>query len=270
MPEDNRDILMMLEITPGKYLLGECAAIVDPDSDELADGFSGTQHTSRLVKGNYFAINDFTFKAGISDPGVTDPQKAQEKKEAQDQLDDVTRQVNKAVSQLQRQNAQLLAYIDDLQDRLAVATGGKARGRSGGLQSAGTIASTGKNGKFSDFMRTGKPGDRPYPSDLDEIQVTKDMDYSSPVIFEKCLASFKFESATILKRRAVGGVLKGYLRIDFKQVMLTSLDWKDDEVVEETFNFVCREAVVQYAMESASQQDVTIVGNATWSMLKSK
>ena len=49
-------------------------------------------------------------------------------------------------------------------------------------------------------------------------------------------------------------MLRGYLRIEFYDVMLTELNWDDDETVKEKFKFVCRRAKVQYSVETSGDQ----------------
>ena len=214
MAEDNRDILMKLEMTKGSYVPAECSAVLDSD-DPLATDFKGTGTTGSLVVGNYFAIEEFSFDIGLAD---------REKKPAS-----VTPE-------------QMQEHMKNMQKAMAAGKTFEA-----------------KEGSYKDFMKTGRGS---YPADLQAVSITKSMDRSSTTLFEKVQDSFKFVSATILRRKAIGAdTLRGYLRIDFTDVMLTELNWEDDEVVKETFKFVCRGATIKYAMESGSASQANAAAN---------
>lgn len=262
MADDNRDILMKLEMTPNKYVPSECSGVVS-GADKLAAGFQGTSQTGSLVRGNYFSIEDFEFDIGLAEKGPADAMKAQEA-QAEEKVNQVTKGVNQALSTVGDHIRTLHERIDDLEARLAELTGGKRSGSGGGVGGAdlvGDIEVSGSKeaGAYSRFMTDGRAFQRrnanaAYPSDLEPVSVSKRMDASSTTLFNCCKTSLKFTSATILKRRAVGGaMLRGFLRLDFYDVMLTELNWDDDEVIRESFKFVCRRAVVQYAMETGSR-----------------
>jgi type VI protein secretion system component Hcp len=284
--EDDRDILMKLEMTAGNYVPSECSSMVT-SADKLASGFTGSTAVGSSASGNYFAVEDFTFDVGITEPGQMDALKAQQQ-QSNEQTTQVVKQVNKAVGSLQSQITALIARCQSLEQRLAEVTGGKASSGGGGngnttasVDSISLSAGGKETGAFGRFLSEGRSFTRKgkaYPSDLDAVSITRRMDISSTTLFDCCKKSFKFKSATILKRKAIGGsVLRGYLRIDFKDVMLTELNWDDDEVIKETFKFVCREATVQYAMETPPSgkfsQGMAImkpIPPETWSLLDTK
>lgn len=245
MADDDRDTLMKIEVTSGKYVPGECSAVAIAPDDPMAKDFSGTQVTGGLINGNYFAVDDFSVDIGIKGQGTADQMEAQSK-DTQEQISEVTKQVNKTVEVLTARIKELETMVTKL--------GGDA-GSGKGTPKIGTDG--GSAGEFSRFMLEGRSflrkEKKAYPSDLEPVSITKRMDISSPVLFDKCQSSFKFVSATVLKRKAVGkNMLYGFLRIDFTDVMLIELNWDDDDVTKETFKFVCRKAVVTYAMENPS------------------
>jgi type VI protein secretion system component Hcp len=233
MAEDSRDILMTM--VPGTSTMStsaglgpipaECQALVSPD-DTLAVG-AGFAMITKSGRGspspNYFAIDDFTFEVALKDAAT---------KEAKEQSD--------AIKGVQDQNKKLQDAAVKLNPEL-----GKALGMSAG----------GSSSEFNRFILNGQAGlkngnNKSFVGDLGEITITKRMDVSSPTLMGYCLGRQQFTSATLIKRRATGAdQLRTFFMIQFNQLMLTSFDWADDDVVKETFKFVCRQAIVTYAVE---------------------
>jgi type VI protein secretion system component Hcp len=273
MAEDSRDVLMKLEMTPGKSLPAECTAVISAD-DPMARGFRGTSTAGNLIRGNYFSIEDFTFDAGISERGGSDPD-AMQAQNTRAQVGDVARQVNRSfaathamissahdlISTLEQRVAQLESIIAGMPAGRGVRVGSNGSSTAGSAASAGQYevkaGSGAETNAFNRFLTEGrnflKREKRAYLSDLEPIAITKRMDLSSPTLFDCMRNSFKFHSASIIRRKAIGGaLLRSYLRIDFGDVMLTELNWDDDDVIKETFKFVCRSASVRYAIETPS------------------
>ena len=245
MADDSRDVLMKLEMTAGKYLPAECVAVIDT-KDPMAKDFTGTKATGNLIRGNYFQIDDFSFDIGIAERGAAD-QMDMQAADVAGQFEAVSKQVNTSLDLLN-------ARMKVLNDYIRRTTGGAPEDGGGAPK---VKPEGGRSAAFERFMSEGRNFLRrernAYPSDLEPVSVTKRMDISSTTLLDCCRQSFKFKSASILKRRAVGKeLLNGFLRIDFTDVMLISLDWDDDEVTKESFKFVSRKAEVFYSMETAS------------------
>jgi type VI protein secretion system component Hcp len=87
-----------------------------------------------------------------------------------------------------------------------------------------------------------------YPVDLEPFSFTRQMDRASPLLFEMCCNSQSFTSATLVKRKAAGSDASGhgFLRIDFKDVLLIGVDWDSGDVVKEKCKFICRGVKMQY------------------------
>lgn len=103
---------------------------------------------------------------------------------------------------------------------------------------------------------------------LNEISVTRQIDTASMVLMQSCIDAQDFDSASIIKRRAVGGSLESgqpYLRLDFDGVLITGIDWTDEHVVKETCTFITRGVQVRYRPQSASGA-LGGVSQAKWSM----
>jgi type VI protein secretion system component Hcp len=95
-----------------------------------------------------------------------------------------------------------------------------------------------------------------YPATLDAISFGKQLDVTSPVLFEMCGQSKSFASAVLVRRRVGGGSgtvphLMSFLRIDFTKVLVTDVDWDSgDDSVKEKVKFICRSVKVQYAPQT--------------------
>ena len=290
MAEDSRDVLMKLEMTPGKFVPAECLAVIDPN-DKLATGFQGGPMTGATQRGNYFSIEDFTFDMGINGRNSADDAAVQDQNTI-DQVADVAKQINKTADVLQQrardaeQRARDLEQrVLDLEQHLRRGAGGAGDrpGRAAAMPVPSVKTAGGRNSTaFGRFMTEGRAFSRRdkkgYPSDLEPISITKRMDISSTTLFDCCKTSFKFNSASILKRKAIGATgLFGFMRVDLFDVMLIELNWDDDDVIKENFKFVCRKAVVQYSMETPSTDPskggtsvLTQLPSVEWSVLNTQ
>jgi type VI protein secretion system component Hcp len=103
----------------------------------------------------------------------------------------------------------------------------------------------------------------PFPVRMDEFSITRRYDRASPVLFEKCVKSQSFKTASLIKRKTVGGKLESFLRFDFKEVLITHIDWHDAEVIKETVRFVFREITVQYRTQDHSGK-LNAAGSVPW------
>jgi type VI protein secretion system component Hcp len=219
MAEDARDILMRIEKTPMDFIESECRAVIEANpkvgvKDPLANGFTH-QSLGGGRKTNYFSIDDFTFPVGLIDTDGGNPQSKQQ----------------------QAQMGQMQEHLAKMQEMMT-----KMGGEKGSSQK--------KSSEFTAFMNKGR-GAPTYPADLEQMSVTKKMDVSSTKIFDLCNKSTTVYGACILKRKAIGdNSLRGYLRIDFRQLLITDLNWDDGDVIKEDFKFVCRAATVTYCMST--------------------
>jgi type VI protein secretion system component Hcp len=91
---------------------------------------------------------------------------------------------------------------------------------------------------------------------MEPISVTRKMDAGSIQLFDSCQNIMILDKAIILKRRALGAdALQTYMRIDFTNLLITDLDWQEDDVIKETFKFICREVKIQYRAERRDQKE---------------
>ncbi len=99
-------------------------------------------------------------------------------------------------------------------------------------------------------LATGK-SDNP---DMQPIDFTRLMDSASLLLMGALTACTTLTSISIVKRKASGTLNAGeaYLRLDFTDVLLTALDWKEsNDVVEESGTFIYRQLKVQYRPQAA-------------------
>jgi type VI protein secretion system component Hcp len=97
-----------------------------------------------------------------------------------------------------------------------------------------------------------------YPVEFDRFSFRRTIDCASPILFQSCCTSQTFDSAVLVKRTSQGssgGVdlpSVGFLRIEFTQVLITSIDWDDDDIVTEACNFICKGMKITYRRQTAS------------------
>jgi type VI protein secretion system component Hcp len=110
--------------------------------------------------------------------------------------------------------------------------------------------------------------------DMGTISVTRTIDRASAVIMQCCFNCITLDSATIIKRRAAGKaglstqIMESgatYLRLDFTGVLITAVDWSDQQVVTEKCTFVARQVQVQYRPQEASGK-LGAKSGAKWAM----
>ena len=90
--------------------------------------------------------------------------------------------------------------------------------------------------------------------EVEPVSFTRIMDSASPALL-KCLVGAKtLSSISIIKRKAAGTAQAGrvYFRVDFLKVLLTSLDWDDDDnTVKEQCKFICRRVDMKFRTQKA-------------------
>jgi len=91
----------------------------------------------------------------------------------------------------------------------------------------------------------------PFPVKMDAVRIDRYFERTSPVLFQACARSSTFQSASIVKRKVVGGSgLMGFLRFDFTDVLVTKVGWDDAEVINESLSFVFRRVKVRYRQQA--------------------
>ncbi len=94
-----------------------------------------------------------------------------------------------------------------------------------------------------------------FPIEFDTFTFTRMIDGASPSFFSACCNQESFESAALVKRVASGlrgGAAResvGFLRIDFRDVLLTGLAWDDGDMITERCTFICKAMRVRYRQQ---------------------
>jgi type VI protein secretion system component Hcp len=211
------DVLMRLVLTTGSPLYAECQTEVTTDEDDFVSDY---------YNGEFFEVTEFTFGMNLDDK------------------DPATETVNTATGA-----------------PLALGTGNSVKPQERKLSFAEEI--TAKHNARANAAKPGVPTSKfgrwkaaspaqlaampPYPLKMEEFCVTRFYDKASPTLFEKCCNSDSIASASLVKRKLIGAdMLRGFLRIDFDDLLLTHIEWENGDVVKETFKFVFRKITVTY------------------------
>lgn len=110
-----------------------------------------------------------------------------------------------------------------------------------------------------------------FPVEFDTFSFTRVLDAASMQFFTSCCNSVSFYSASLVKRVSVGTAgsdakkPKGFLRFDFRDVLLTGVSWDDGDLVNESCTFVCRAMRVRYKQQSSDGSLPELASsNAVW------
>jgi len=107
-----------------------------------------------------------------------------------------------------------------------------------------------KSGAFAGYIDSGDASQ--YPSDLKEITVTKQVEWSSMTLLDHCLHQIKFLKAIIVKRKFTGDKQYPYqpfLRMEFKDPLVIRVEWDEGEVLKEKITFICRGIKFEYKQQ---------------------
>jgi type VI protein secretion system component Hcp len=132
------------------------------------------------------------------------------------------------------------------------------------------LSATAKRGGYQAW-RSGTL-DKGYPLDIQPITFQRSADMTSKDLIQSCMDCTTFDSATIIKRKPVGSDVAGevYLRIDFSGVLITKVDWADeDEYVKEVVSFIARGITMSYRPQISSGGLGPIV-SGFWSLVGEK
>jgi len=122
--------------------------------------------------------------------------------------------------------------------------------------------SAGSSKRFAKYL---EGGDIEFKPEVKEITITKQVDISSIRFLQSCLTYGKFQKAVLVKRKFTGGVSfhEAFLRLEFKEPLITGIDWDEGDIVKEKIKFICRGITVAYRPQN---QDGTLgdARSASW------
>jgi hypothetical protein len=133
-------------------------------------------------------------------------------------------------------------------------------GKGGSASQADSKDPNKKSGanRFAGYIQSGKLN---FPIDMQEVSITKQLETASQTFLRNCLKLIPFQKAVLVKRKFTGNqdFHEAFLRLEFEEPLITSIDWDDGEVVKEKIKFVCRGVKAAYKPQSA---DGTLLGDA--------
>jgi type VI protein secretion system component Hcp len=112
---------------------------------------------------------------------------------------------------------------------------------------------------------------------MEPFGFSRQMDCASPVLFQNCFQTKPFDSAVVVKRkRGVRSALDSgtsyvhvpYLRLEFKGVLLISVDWDGGDQMKEKYKFVSQTVVVKYRQQNHDGSKGAVVGGTELSLKK--
>lgn len=79
----------------------------------------------------------------------------------------------------------------------------------------------------------------PFQADPEDVSLTRAIDSSSPTLLSHCLKMIPFETVVIVKRAQMPqtGLFTSILRLEFKHVWITSIEWEDNDAIREAISF---------------------------------
>jgi len=215
MADESTDVLMTFIQTDGSGLEAECASKWN-SADSMSNDFT---------TGTFFELEDFSFGGGL------------------ELTDDSARDKFSAGSNGSERSNELTPRDDPGKQGKE---GGKDRRDRGERKCK--AASGGRGTKFEAYVQGLNGWEKKLKLDVPEISVSRQMDKCSPLLFQSCMTMQAFRRAVIVKRKIIGNLaarrvnvpLMGYLRFEFDQPLITSIDWEDGDIIKEKFKFVCR------------------------------
>lgn len=228
--QTSRDVLMSVTLK-GKALAlkGESGTRIDTSDVTMLEGFfNAAGRAQGGADANLFCeIQEFKFGVGVEDSD--------------------TSQGNEQAS-----SAAVGALENALHDMRA--SGGGKEGK-GGKEVKGAPGGSRKKAKqFGHFMQYGgadadpSTGSLAYDVSLDPISITRQMDQMSTVLLNECLNRRPLKRIIVVKRKFTGNMdfHEAYLRLEFIDCLITTIDWDDDDSMKEEMKFVYRELKASY------------------------
>jgi type VI protein secretion system component Hcp len=122
---------------------------------------------------------------------------------------------------------------------------------------------TSSSKKFAKYIEGGSIEFKCKP-EIKEVTITRQVDISSVRFFQSCLHYGKFKRAILVKRKFTGryDFHEAFLRLEFKEPLITGIDWDEGDIIKEKLKFICRGIAAAYkpqkhdgTLEAAKQTD---------------
>ena len=227
MAHTTTEIMMQFIGTDGIAIKAECETVIN-ENDLLAINPTAG-YANGFMRGRYFLVDSFRMGMTLSDSETANKEPPPQPVEPKPQL----------------RTPPTMKRVEDVP---YTQRGGKA----------GPVPpTTNSEGSFMRW-RTAKlwnkktDGEQPYNARMDDFSFTRRMDIASTKLFYHWHRQLTFPFASIVKRKSapVGYAETpqnvSYVRIDFKDLQISGLQWSDDDVVEESCTFRAKKLRVQY------------------------
>jgi len=238
--EATTDILMKCHDKDDKVIAAECPLAISP-TDNLARNIGlrpGPYIAEPFTAGSYSLISDFNFAVELVDKESTEHKWDVTKIGLPESItDDEKEKLKKSLTpkQFDESKAEFFAWRSNTN-----------------WNATGADRST-------------------YPVKAGAFSLNRQIDRASPILFEAFCNKQRLAFVTLLKRTTAYGAAgttmqpkpMGYLRIDFSDVIILGIDWKDGEVLTEQFRFEARTLVINYMSLNAAGK-LTLVEGVTW------
>ncbi len=109
-----------------------------------------------------------------------------------------------------------------------------------------------------------------FPVEFNSVKITRVIEASSPLLFYACVNNLTFSSASLVKRVSASTKSDktsrplGFLRFDFTEVLITSISWSDGDLVDESFDFICKRMDIAYYQQQSDGALSTTKTPASW------
>lgn len=215
--KSSTDLIMRFVMKGGEDVLAEC--VLDKDKDDtLMAGFEPSDYDTYS---NFFEITNFDFGLEVS---------------AEDSSSSALN-TQRATGQYQSGAGSTQAHSRPSSPSFSGGFGGRPRVKSD---------------EWSRWRSAVVPEDakkiaRKFQVEFQKMSFSRIIDRASPTFFSACCKSQPFDEAVLVKRVSRGErnnksrLPVGYLRIEFKKVLITGVDWTDGDLVQEKIEFICQE-----------------------------
>ena len=98
----------------------------------------------------------------------------------------------------------------------------------------------------------GEPGEIKYPFKVDEVKFDRSIDRASTTLFTYAARVESFAKVSLVKRKVTGKLgLRAFMRMDFEEVLLTKIQFKNDDPVAEECSFIFRKLMLLYSIQNS-------------------
>jgi hypothetical protein len=215
--KDSNDVLMTFIDSNGRGVAAECTSVWDKTDTDMMEGFAD---------GKFFEVDDFDFGVSLGESEGAGGGEG-------------------SGSSSSGNLGENSLHAPPGHDGAPVSR--NAEGKKGGSSSKG----------FAKYIQGVEGADIEFKPEIKEVTITRQMDISSVRFLQSCLQYGKFQRAILVKRKFTGNNAfhEAFLRLEFKEPLITGIDWDEGEVVKEKLKFICRGIVAAYRPQNATQED---------------